>query len=280
MKTKQGSGFRKEWDFSSIPVSELKACFLYEYARESRTVLAIAQGMEGYEYTDFSDQFEPNFMRLGRHNYECAVLLANIGPDLKLATTPWQDLDKKRTTSGWQQPDETKRQFLARCVRKASSFTKVRFEDAEWWESLRRANPKSLEGYSREIVSFRIDWGKPLPQLQKDALAWLRGNHRCTQTRGLRGRHAREEAKYKDALRRLGALRLWARYPLKEAIKITESCGVELYSTYLDGDGRPAHQTAWKNGVYGVVKLLQDTFALSETEKPFSWQQLERREQK
>ena len=68
MKKKQGAGFRKEWDFSSIPIGELKACFLYEYARESRTVLAFAQGMEGYEYTDFSDQLEPNFMRLGRHN--------------------------------------------------------------------------------------------------------------------------------------------------------------------------------------------------------------------
>ena len=29
---------REEWDFSQIPLAELKACFLYEYARESPTV--------------------------------------------------------------------------------------------------------------------------------------------------------------------------------------------------------------------------------------------------
>src|SRR5882724_3735019 len=93
---KEESNSRKEWNFSSIPPGELKACFLYEYARESQTILAIAKGMEGYQYTDFSDQFEPNFMKLGRRNYDCAVLLANVGLDLKLATTPWQALGEEK----------------------------------------------------------------------------------------------------------------------------------------------------------------------------------------
>ena len=85
-----------------------------------------------------------------------------------------------------------------------------------------------------------------------------------------------------DALRRLSALRLWARHPLKEAIKITEDRGVKLYSTYLDSDGRPAHQTAWENGVADVATLLQNTFALSATEMPLSGKLLEqkRRRQK
>ena len=248
------SDFRKEWDFSSIPPGELKACFLYEYARESQTILAIAQGMEGYQYTDFSDQFEPNFMKLGRHNYDCAVLLANVGPDLKLATPLWQALEKG------------KRAFLLKCMRKPSSFRKVPFDDVKYWEHVKSEAPEKLEGLGVEIVSFSIDWTKPLSQVKKDAVGWLLQNQRCKLTKGKRGRHAKEGAKYKDALRRLGALRLWARYPLKEVIKITRNCDVKLYSPY------PGHQTAWEKGVYGAVKLLQDTFALSETEMPLSWQ--------
>ena len=132
---------REEWDFSKVPPGELKACFLYEYARESPTILAIVREMEGYQYTDFSDQFEPSFIQLRRHNYECAILLANIGPDLKLATTPWQRIRRK------------KRQFLARCVEEKSSFTNIPFEDARWWEDLKREHPKMVEELKTEIVS-------------------------------------------------------------------------------------------------------------------------------
>ncbi|HSS17118.1 MAG TPA: hypothetical protein VLQ29_09070, partial [Candidatus Dormibacteraeota bacterium] len=97
----RGMLLREEWDFSQIPLAELKACFLYEYARESPTVRRIAEGMKGYEYTDRDDQFEPNFFKLSRYNYDCAVLLANVGPDLNLAATPWQALDDTKT-SPWQ----------------------------------------------------------------------------------------------------------------------------------------------------------------------------------
>jgi hypothetical protein len=96
---------REEWDFSQIPLAELKACFLYEYAHESPTVRRIAEEMKGIQYTDYSDQSEPNFIKLGRHNYDCAVLLANVGPDLNLAATPWQALDETKV-SPWQPPNE------------------------------------------------------------------------------------------------------------------------------------------------------------------------------
>jgi hypothetical protein len=67
---------------------------------------------------------------------------------------------------------------------------------------------------------------------------------------------------------------LWARYPLKQAREIAKARGVKLYSDY------PGHQTAWENGVKGVAKLLQDIFALGETEMPLSWQQLEEKRRK
>jgi len=253
---------REEWDFSTIPPGELKACFLYEYARESPTILAIAQEMEGYQYTDFSDQLEPNFRQLRRHNDKCAILLANIGGDLRLATTPWQAILPK------------KREFLASYVEEIGSFTKVPFEDARWWEEDKRQYPKKIRELKTEVVSFRIDWEKPLRQVEKDAVAWIRKNQRCTRTRGRRGRHAKEHAKYNDALRRLGALRLWARHTLKQVIEVAKSHRVKFYSDY------PGHQTAWENGVKGVLKLMQDTFRLSEAEMPLSWQQLKQKPRK
>lgn len=273
-----GTLIREEWDFSHIPAVELKACFLYEYARESQTILALAKGMEGYEYTDSSDYSEPNFFALTRRNHECAILLAHVGPDLNLAAIPWQALDETKIAP-WQRPDEGKRAFLARVAHKRC-FRDVPFVEAESWEQVRENQPDLTKDASYEIVSVWIDWTKPFKEIKEQAIAWLQANPRCKKQKAKRGRHAKEEAVHRDALRRLGALRLWARYTLKEAMKITESCGVELYSTYLDGDGRPAHQTSWENGVKGVVKLLQDTFALNKTEMPLSWQQLEQRRRK
>ena len=90
-------------------------------------------------------------------------------------------------------------------------------------------------------------------------------------TKARRGRHAKEHAKYNDALRRVGALRLWARYPLKQVIEVAKSHDVKLYSGY------PGHQTAWENGVKGVPKLMQDTFLLSEAEIPLSWEELKQK---
>jgi len=257
---------REEWDFSNIPPGELKACFLYEYARESPTILAFAREMEGYEYTDYSDQSEPNFYKLAhRHNYDCAVLLADIGLELKLATTPWQALNA------------IKRASLAQCVRKAPCFRQVRFEDAYWWEEVKKRDPDLLERMSSEIVPIRIDWGQPFGEIEKQALTWLRSNPRAKKPKRKRGRHATEDVQHKDALRRLGALRLWSRHPLKQAMRITKDCGVKLYSTYLDSEERPAHQTAWQNGVDGVKKLLRNTFTLDKPEMPLSWQLLQKR---
>jgi hypothetical protein len=272
----EGQAFtQEEWDLLNVPPSELKACFLYEYARESPTIRAIAQEMKGYLYTDGSDWSEPNLWRLRHHNYECGMLLAHVGPDLDLGI-PWQSLDKTKEAP-WQREKETKRAFLARVVRKVPCFREAPFHYAEVWDDLRRRDPDSLKKWANEVVSFWIDWSKPVSEIQKQASDWLAANPRAKRLPGKRRRHARENAKYKDGLRGLGALRLWAQYPLKQAMQITKDCGVYLYSRHLDQDGRPVHQTAWDNGARGVVKLLQNTFALSKTEMPLSWQKREKR---
>ena len=231
--------------------------------------------MKNYEYTDYSDQFEPNFIKLARHNYDCAVLLANVGPDLNLAATPWQGLDKTKR-SARQHPDEQKRPFLAKGVRK-DGFKELPFFEAKFREGLKGNRPDLIEHPTKEIFCVQIDRTEPFNKIKKQAVAWLQANARRKKQKTKVGRHAKEEASYRDALRRLGALRLLARYPLKRAIEVTKDQRAHLYSTFIDGDGRPVHQTAWENGVKRVPKLLQDTFRLEKIEMPISWELRQRR---
>jgi hypothetical protein len=161
---------------------------------------------------------------------------------------------------------------MARCVRKRNCFRQVPFEEAQIWENVRDQHDADyLERLGFEIISFRIDWRVPLPEIKKQALAWLQVNSRSKEAKKKHGRHAKEEVKYRDALRRLGALRLLARYPLKKVIELTKARGVKLYSEY------PGHQTAWENGARGVAKVMQSTFALGKTELPRSWQLFKKR---
>ena len=140
---------------------------------------------------------------------------------------------------------------------------------------MRDAKPERPKQCGFEIASFRIDWTKPLPQIESEAVEWLRVNSRCKDVKPKRGRHAREQAQHKDALRGLGASRLLARYSVQEAMKMVSDCGVKYpYTTY------PGHQTAWKTGAKGVAKILRDTYSLKKTEMPLSWQQWQKRQKR
>jgi hypothetical protein len=150
-------------------------------------------------------------------------------------------------------------------------FKEVPFFEAESWENLKKNRPDLIEHATKEIFSVQIDRTQPFNKIKKQAIDWLQANARRKRQTTKVGRHAKEEVLHRDALRRLGALRLLAHYPLKQAIEITKHHQVDLYSTFVDTDGRPGHQTAWENGVKGVCKLLQNTFRLDKGELPISW---------
>src|SRR5262249_39730456 len=145
------------------------------------------------------------------------------------------------------------------------------------WADWKAKNQEKAKSFPYEFVSFQINWNKPLEEIEAMTLAWLRRNARKETPRTRRGRHATPWAAPKDALRQLGALRLLAHYPLIKAIKITQECGVKLYSCEVDDEGRPAHRTAWENGIKRVPGRLRTMFGLNRTQMPLSWLKREQR---
>jgi len=267
--------FRKEWDFTAVPDEELAACFLYEYGRESETVRALVKGLEGGQASPLGRDY--GYLELIDVNPVLAVLVLNASiraPKWRLATAPWLSLGKSR-------------KWLARICRDRSCFSRATRDEVSDWNDdqeleTRSGSPrKCMESFGLEIVFARIDWTKPLPTIRKALLAWAEEEkHRCSSIKAKGGRHANKHAEHKDALRRLGALRLWARHQLKGAMRISREAGVKLCSTYLDEEGRPSNQTAWENAVKGVAKRFQEMFQLDKDEMPSSWQALEKQRMK
>jgi hypothetical protein len=254
--------FRKEWDFRDLPLNELEGCFLYEYARESRTILDLAKGLEGEPYIDGSDWSGPILHPLMCINGPLSQLLAGLVPDVNLEGKPWQSLSRKLTREeGWQHHH--------------SFRTAYPHEESNWgqWRA-------EMEAEGLEISTVRINWNMPLHAIEAAALAWLRTNPNGKATTRKKGRHANDKARFKDGLRMLGALRLWARYSLKRAIEISagyQPNGDSIYSGYLDNEGRPAHQSAWQHAVEGAAKTFRETFSLGAAESPLSLLQLNAR---
>ena len=92
------------------------------------------------------------------------------------------------------------------------------------------------------------------------------------------GRHARGKAA--DLLRGLGAMRLLAHHPLKDAIKMTKDVPRKWhYGGWIDGDGRPHGQTAWDNGIENVAGYFRQMFRF-EKDEPTSLQLYNRRRKK
>lgn len=259
---REAKEFRKEWDFTKIPTEELEGCFLYEYARESRTVLDLANELGKQSYIDGGDWSGPILYPLQQINPTLAELLTAFVPGIRLAETPWQSLQVKPTRiPGWKN--------------KYSFNRPSRLDEMNWNHEPFK---KHMEADGVEIIPIRINWNFPLHEIEEAALAWLRANPRGKVKPRKQGRHAHEEAYWKDALHRLGALRLWAAYPLKESMRIAREAGVKLYSDDLEGV-RPVHQTAWENGVRGVLKVFKEKFRLP-NDTPISWERREDRRKK
>ena len=45
------------WDLGAVPPSQVHACFLYEYARESATIRKLALSFVGFQFTDYAEFF-------------------------------------------------------------------------------------------------------------------------------------------------------------------------------------------------------------------------------
>ena len=69
-----------ELDLLNVPEREVYACMLYEYARESKSMLAGAKEIEDWTFQHTSDFSIPSYLLLWRINPSIAVILANLAP--------------------------------------------------------------------------------------------------------------------------------------------------------------------------------------------------------
>src|SRR5690349_14038336 len=81
----------KQWDFRQCPQDELGGCFLYELARESKTILRLAN----VPVPEGGQERPQEWNRLSYINATCAAILWNLtvdDPSFKVAEMSWFDL--------------------------------------------------------------------------------------------------------------------------------------------------------------------------------------------
>jgi hypothetical protein len=68
-------------DLLNVTKQELHACTLYEYGRESDSIIALAREMQDLTFEHTSDFSTPPYLPLHSINAELAVILANLAPN-------------------------------------------------------------------------------------------------------------------------------------------------------------------------------------------------------
>jgi hypothetical protein len=253
------------WNFKHCPDDELGGCFYYEFARESKTILALACTPVG------SGGPPPAWRKFFKINAKAAGIVWNLTldkPGFDFARMSWFDLSKS---------DRKKAAVMAGDGPAFYEHPRSQVPPAELW-------PEGPSAAGHDLVPIIINWNMGLRKVIKDATYWLTRNRPKGAPLGnpKKGRHGHIESYWRDALRRLGALRLLSKHPLKQAIEISKGYykGDSIYCGFIDGSGRPIGQTAWDNATKGAVKIFQDTFRLLPTEKPVSFLEMQSRRNK
>lgn len=258
-------------DLLNVPKQELYACTLYEYGRESESIMALAREMQDltFMHTSSTAPYRP----MHSINGELAVILANLAPKPHLLTARWTDLSKSE-------------QRLARsvvtpepAVRGATAGEAFTYALAV--EQLDRNEPRHKFCMHRiwaggELMLIRVQWDQSRAEIKRQANAWIERMLCRKNVRSIRGRHAVLSTAFSDRLRELIAMRLLAHSPLKQVIEFVQhhrqrtSGETRLYVESLE-DKRPTGRTAWENGVEAARKTFKKLFKLPGDEEPISW---------
>lgn len=202
MKTKQrpkaekGELDRKEWDFGSIPKSEIEACFIYEYARElarrSPGILDLfILGQIGWS----AGKKTPQFSEGRKVCQEFRKTMTDCVPDFLYLYGDWFP------DTSWQGVDQKVRSELVKEVNYGRQYR---------WNSL----PVNKNKLSIERGFLPINWHYPDAELKRAFAKWL------SKQRKDREKSELAEIKYKpkgrggfrDRLNWLGALRVVQHY--------------------------------------------------------------------
>jgi hypothetical protein len=98
-------------DLLNVPEHELYACTLYEYGRESDSIMALAREMQDLTFMHTSDLSTAPYLPMHSINAELAVILANLAPKPHLLTARWTDLSKSE-----QRLARSARRFFGYCA--------------------------------------------------------------------------------------------------------------------------------------------------------------------
>ena len=223
---------RTEWNFRSIPKSEVETCFIYEYARElvrrsPRISDLLARWKAGCKAREKTPEwYEGNkacielIKALNICFPDCPSLILEGFPD-----SPWQELSQKVRAKLVEETTEGVHHNWNRLP-----YDKLHLQTLR---ALTTANVRSIETFryfheifhNRELSEteygfFAINWGYPDPEIRRAFGKWLSEQSQGREKRGLR------EIKYKprgrgalrDQLNWLGALRVKEHYPRKQLV--------------------------------------------------------------
>lgn len=276
-----------EWDFSAVKPAELEACLCYEFARESEVIATLAESYLERVRRGSEDEIVVAHCDLLERHTRCAFLLESLAPHFDLRETTWEKIKPAKVRAAaaavflQRSAFETaKPDVLAYRMALEGKFSNVKGLDERGMITERRyaRGVKEWDGVDlhfesdAEIALVHIDWTKPVSEIKSACEKWLEA--KINQRGGIvkTGRHANPESRARDLLRGLGAMRLLAHHPLKEAIAITKKkLGQPLYSgnEHRD-DSRLTGRTAWSNGMKRARAYFKRTFRFEDAE-PISW---------
>ena len=285
--------YSKDWDLyksDNASNAEIEARFYYEFARESKTILKLAESL---------CHFSPHEILRGVitgtcKSYDGLIVLHPrcigvawaLAPDFHLQTVGWNDLKREQKDRLILAFSPSREAFRQLDQWELSNFESELIERHKSPRS--QCQPKWLTssrffwGGIEEAV-LRIDWNagsqavkdamkkwflnrkRELPKLARAGL--LPGNlraasyyFRCKDETGAKN----PRRKHMTALHGLGAMRLLGRYTLTEAIDFTKGAGRKgdsLFYGFLDPNTRqPTGRSAWNKGIKKAWQTFQELF--------------------
>jgi hypothetical protein len=213
---------RKEWDFSSIPESEIEACFIYEYARELArrsprisALFAIGQIACSAGHDEGRKAHIRNIMTA------CFPDFPTINEDW-FPGTPWQGLDQKVRSALVGEVNNGPQHYWNSLPIHKLSIETMKFDKNVGANGTLRYVPQPFreEDISQtESGFFAINWNYPDAELRRAFAKWLSEERKDRVSRGLTEiKYKRKRGGFIDRLRSLGALRVVNHYRTNQLV--------------------------------------------------------------
>jgi len=229
-----------EWDFRSIPRTEVEACFIYEYARELLTqrlvdlrARANADSNALKMTAESSKEGNPCF-EFSEIMVACFAYMTSKF-DHWFPDTPWQKLDQSVRSELVQGLNYQLHDYFQKLPRhKLSIHTLAQLEvfnvrSLEIFRIVHEVDQK--DATQTEYGFFAINWNYPDTEIEAVFSKWLLERRKGREKRGLPGIKYKPKGRGgpKDRLNWLGALRVRERYLNSELVDYSDPCRADHY---------------------------------------------------